>query len=205
MAGGRPREFDVDEALDRALHVFWEHGYEGTSLSQLTQAMGISRPSLYAAFGGKADLFQRVIERYYEGDSAYTVAALQEESARDVVREYLHRNVDAITSPDHPHGCLVVQSALRCSAENVEVAADLANRRRLGTEALRARFEKALQAGDTSGGYDPAALALYVSTVSEGLTVRAASGATRQELHSVVDFSLQALTQFSEPSAVGRV
>ncbi|MET7355783.1 TetR/AcrR family transcriptional regulator [Streptomyces mirabilis] len=205
MAGGRPREFDVDKALDRALDVFWAHGYEGTSLSQLTQAMGINRPSLYAAFGGKAELFQRVIERYYQGDSAYTVAALHEKTARDVVREYLHRNVDAITSPDHPHGCLVVQSALRCSAENVEVSADLARRRRIGTEALRARFEQALQDGDTSGGYDPAALAQYVSTVSEGLTVRAASGATRQELHSVVDFSLQALALMSAPSAVGQV
>ncbi|MFE3270035.1 TetR/AcrR family transcriptional regulator [Streptomyces sp. NPDC059215] len=193
MAGGRPREFDTDKALDRALDVFWEHGYEGASLAQLTTAMGVSRSSMYATFGSKDELFTKIIDRYYLGDAAYTAAALDEPTVRDVVREYLHRNVDAITSPDHPRGCLVVGSALRCGPENSAIAADLAERRRTTTRALQHRFEQGRRDGDTTFTLTPAELAQYISTISEGLSVRAASGVSRDELHAIVDISLKTL------------
>lgn len=193
MPGGRPRAFDVDQAVDRALAVFWEHGYEGASLAQLTSAMGINRPSLYLAFGNKEHLFRLAVDRYYAGDAAHVAAALDEPTIEGVVREYLHRNVDAITNPTHPRGCLVVQSALRCSPENALIADTLAELRRQTTERLRTRFEQGRRDGDTTGGLDPGTLADYVSTVSEGLSVRAASGADPDDLHAVVDVALRSI------------
>ncbi|GAA4584944.1 TetR/AcrR family transcriptional regulator [Planotetraspora phitsanulokensis] len=171
--------------------MFWEHGYEGTSLAQLTAAMGVGRSSMYATFGSKDELFRQVLDRYYRGDAAYTVAALEEPTVRDVAREYLHRNVDAITSPSHPQGCLVVGSALRCGPENSAIAADLAERRRMTTQLLQDRFEQGHRDGDTSVGLAPAELAQYISTISEGLSVRAATGVRREELHAIVDIALR--------------
>ncbi|GII59528.1 TetR family transcriptional regulator [Planotetraspora thailandica] len=192
MAGGRPREFDFDKALDQALDVFWEHGYEGTSMARLEAAMGLGRASLYAAFGSKDDLFRKVLNRYRE-ETQPTAAALEEPTVRDAVREYLHRNVDAITSPSHPHGCLIVGSALRCSPENADIAATLAELRRVTTQTLQDRFEQGRSEGDTSVTLAPAELAQYVSAISEGLSVRAASGVSRQTLHTIVDVALRAL------------
>src|SRR5258707_4477360 len=114
MAGGRPRGFDVDEALDRALEVFWRQGYEGTALSDLTAAMGINRPSLYAAFGNKEALFRKVLDRYAERTTASVVHALAEPTARTVVERLLLAAADAQTDPCNPRGCLMVQGALSC-------------------------------------------------------------------------------------------
>src|SRR5437870_3401565 len=111
---GRPRAFDVDKALERALRVFWRKGYEGTSLSDLTKAMGINRPSLYAAFGNKEALFRKALDRYAEGPAAYTRTALDGPTARAVVERLLRGVVDLLTNPRHPPGCLAVQGALAC-------------------------------------------------------------------------------------------
>src|SRR3954451_12943615 len=108
MAGGRPRGFDAGEALDRALEVFWRQGYEGTALSDLTAAMGINRPSLYAAFGNKDALFRRVLERYADGPAAYTHEALEEPTARAVVERLLRGAIEVTTDPLTPPGCLLV-------------------------------------------------------------------------------------------------
>src|SRR5882672_4327357 len=111
---GRPRSFDMDRALDRALQVFWRKGYEGASLSDLTKAMGINRPSLYAAFGDKQALFRKAVDRYAKGPAAYICQALQEPTARAVAERLLHGSVDLLTNPANPRGCLMVQSALAC-------------------------------------------------------------------------------------------
>src|SRR5215471_10892820 len=124
MAGGRPRAFDVDEALDRALEVFWRQGYEGTALSDLTAAMGINRPSLYAAFGNKEALFRTVVARYIEGPAACVVKALEQPTARAVAEQLLGAAVDLVTDSQHPRGCLLVHGALVCgeAAESVRRA-----------------------------------------------------------------------------------
>src|SRR5436190_2124683 len=114
MPRGRPREFDIDEALDRALAVFWRNGYEGTSLPDLTEAMGINRPSLYAAFGNKEELFRRVLDRYAEGPAACARAALNEPTARAVAERLLRETVDLLTDAHGPRKCLLVQGALAC-------------------------------------------------------------------------------------------
>src|SRR5438132_11779633 len=108
---GRPRAFDIDEALKRALLVFQQKGYEGTSLPDLTAAMGINRPSLYAAFGNKESLFARVLDRYVEGPAGYVRAALNEPTARAVVERLLRGTVELLTAPRHPPGWLMAQGA----------------------------------------------------------------------------------------------
>src|SRR5688572_28097576 len=113
---GRPRGFDVDRALDRALKVFWRKGYEGTSLPDLTAAMGINRPSLYAAFGNKRQLFGKVLDRYNERES-HVCAALQQPTARKVAEHVLRGAADGLTTPRNPRGCLMVHGALSCGEE----------------------------------------------------------------------------------------
>src|SRR5438046_5943942 len=111
---GRPRAFDADEALDQALTVFWRKGYEGASLPDLTRAMGINRPSLYAAFGNKEALFRKVLDRYAEGSAACVREALAEPTARSVVEQLLTSAAELFTDPRNPRGCLAVQGALAC-------------------------------------------------------------------------------------------
>src|SRR5437016_6245784 len=122
---GRPRAFDCDQALDRALQLFWEKGYEGTSLSDLTRALGINRPSLYAAFGNKEALFQKVLDRYVGGPASFVREALNEPTARAVAERLLRDAAEAQTDPCHPRGCLLVHGALTCGAEADPVRREL--------------------------------------------------------------------------------
>src|SRR6266702_8412131 len=188
---GRPRVFDVDEALDRALRVFWRKGYEGASLSDLTKAMRINRPSLYAAFGNKEALFRRALDRYAEGPAAYVNEALAEPTARAVVERLWRGGIDLLADPRTPRGCLLVQGALACGDAAEPIRRELATRRASGVAALRERFERAVPAGDLPAGASPADLALYVATVTHGMSVQAASGASREELERVVELALR--------------
>jgi AcrR family transcriptional regulator len=189
---GRPREFDVEKALDRALKVFWRKGYEGASLSQLTRAMGINRPSLYAAFGNKEALFRKALDRYAEGPTAYVRDALDEPTARAVAERLLEGTIDALTDPRNPRGCLMVQGALACGEAAESVRRELASRRASGEGALRRRFERARTEGDLPADSDPADLARYVATVIHGMSVQAAGGAGREELRRVAELALRA-------------
>ena len=145
---GRPREFDLDLALDRALDVFWSKGYEGASLDDLTAAMGINRPSLYASFGDKESLFRKALVRYAEGPGAYVGAALNAPSGREVAERFLRGAVDLLTDPRHPRGCLLVQGALACGENAESVRRELISLRKKGETALRNRFVRALAEGD---------------------------------------------------------
>ena len=188
---GRPREFDADEALDKALHVFWRRGYEGTSLSDLTEAMGISRPSLYAAFGNKEELFRRAMDRYSNGPAAYTHEALKEGTARGVVERLLRATADSLTDPCNPPGCLGVQGALSCGEAAQSVKEELCARRAASEAALKERLERAKVEGDLPDGAEPADLARYIATVTQGMSVQASGGASRCDLHKVVDMTLK--------------
>jgi AcrR family transcriptional regulator len=136
VAKGRPREFDTEKALDAALQVFWRKGYEGATLPNLTEAMGINRPSLYAAFGNKVELFRKVVARYIEGPAAYVRKAIEEPTARAVAERLLMCGIDLVTDPHRPRVCLLVQGALVCGDEADCIRKELAAKRQLGEAAI---------------------------------------------------------------------
>jgi AcrR family transcriptional regulator len=189
---GRPREFDIDEALDRALRVFWRRGYEGATLPDLTEAMGINRPSLYAAFGSKEELFHKALDRYVKGPAAYVREALNESTARGVAERLLSGTIDMMTDRRNPRGCLIVQGALACGETAESVRRELATRRVAGEVAVRQRFERAQADGDLPAEVDTADLARYVVTVMRGMAVQAAGGASREDLRRVAELALRA-------------
>ncbi len=193
MPSGRTRQFDADEALDRALAVFWLRGYEGATLPELTRAMGINRPSLYAAFGNKEQLFRKAIERYQTGPMAFLTEALRLPTARAVVEAIFSGFVRMQRDCDKVRGCLVVSGALASSEEAEPVRRELAQLRQALVTAFRKRFERAVRDGDLPAGTDCATLARYIGTVLSGLAVQAASGATEKELRRVSALALQAL------------
>src|SRR5579862_9132414 len=188
---GRPRSFDADEALDRALAVFWQRGYEGASLSELTQAMGITRPSLYAAYGNKEELFRKALDRY-EQVGAPILATLEDPSAREGIRRFLSAAVRGMCSPEGPRGCLFVKGALSCSEDSETMRQELACRRRNIEKAIRHRLIRARQEGELPARCDPMELARYFATVQNGLSVQAAGGASPDELLRVVDLAMEA-------------
>ncbi|MBW7453970.1 TetR/AcrR family transcriptional regulator [Paenibacillus sepulcri] len=192
MAGGRPRAFDIDIALESALRLFWQKGYEGTSLSDLTEAMNINRSSLYTTFGSKEELFRKVLDLYYEGPPSVTGAALHESTARAVAERLLSATADTVTDPATPPGCLTIQGALSCGEEAEPIRQELITRRKASGIALRQRFEQAKASGDLPAHSNPAALARFISTIAEGMSIQAADGASREELQEVIDTALQA-------------
>jgi AcrR family transcriptional regulator len=187
---GRPRAFDSDEALDRALQVFWRKGYLGASLSDLTEAMGINRPSLYAAFGNKESLFRKALERYSAGPSRYLDEALLQPTARAVAERMLRGVVDMLTNPESPGTCCWVHGALSHGGDD-SFREEFAAQRSAAEAALRKRFKRAVTEGDLPANADAGALARFVQTVSFGLSVEASTGASRKELLGVVAIALQ--------------
>jgi AcrR family transcriptional regulator len=187
---GRPRAFDPDEALDRAMHVFWAKGYEGASLSNLTRAMRINRPSLYAAFGNKEQLFGKVLDRYMDGPLAWFGKALAAPKARNVVEQIFLATARMAEDPRTPAGCLMVQGALACG--NASARKEVNARRTAAEVALRRRLQRAKREGDLPKNADPAELAHYVMTVVRGMAVQAAGGASRAQLHRVAQIALRA-------------
>src|SRR3984957_14997194 len=188
-APGRPRAFNTEKALHSAMQVFWRKGYLGTWLSDLTDAMGINRPSLYAAFGNKKSLFRKALNHYAKGPSSYLSEALQEPTARAVVERLLRGVVDLLTDPRTPKTCLWVHGALSCGDDSLRD--EFAAQRAAGLAELRARFKRAVADGDLPRDADTDTLARYVQTANFGLTVQASTGATRKELLRVVDVVLK--------------
>lgn len=191
-AAGRPRAFNPEQALDRALQVFWRNGYEGASLSDLTKAMGINRPSLYAAFGDKQALFRRAIDRYSEGPAAYMRDALNEPTARAVVERLFRGAIDLQSCGSSMPGCLLIHGALACGEEGRPVQRELVRRRKQAEAAIGRRLQRAKDEGELKADSDPADLARYIATVLQGMAVQSASGASPEQLHRVIDTALQA-------------
>jgi AcrR family transcriptional regulator len=191
MANGRPREFDIEQALDRAMELFWRKGYEGTSLSDLTEALGITRPSLYAAFGNKETLFRTVLKRYDAKVVTYRPKALNAPTAREMARELLEGAEKLFGDRTKPPGCLNVQSALACGEEADPIRRELIANRTAGERDLRERLKRAKAEGDLPADSDPATLARYLFAVLYGMAVLAAGGSSRKELLQVAEAALQ--------------
>ncbi len=176
MAVGRPREFDSDQVEDIAMKLFWDRGFEGVSISDLTAATGVNRRGIYAEFGSKEELFERAKRRYIAGPGGYVAQALTRHTAHEVAEAMVHGAADA-TSGD-PHGCLLVGNA-----------AGLAEFRDAAVHELARRFDDAVAAGELSA-VDTLSLARWIAAVCQGISVQARSGATRAELHAVADLAL---------------
>ncbi|MBW5425389.1 TetR family transcriptional regulator [Streptomyces sp. BG9H] len=188
---GRPRSFDRETALEQALRTFWEHGYEATSVSDLTRVMGIGAPSLYAAFGDKRTLFDEVVVRYGATHGAFGGRAFDEEpTARGGVARLLREAAAEFTDPDHPRGCLVITAATNCTTPEVEES--LRERRNANVADIQSRIAAAVATGELPADTDPAALARFTAAVFQGMSQQARDGATREDLEAVADLAMSA-------------
>jgi AcrR family transcriptional regulator len=190
---GRPRAFDEEAALDRAMMLFWRQGYEPTSLSDLGRVMGLNAPSIYAAFGNKERLFLRVLDRYLETRTSKIEHVLQAAStAEAALQSLLLRAAKRFTSPENPPGCLVVLAAARVSPEARMIQRKLRDRRRKLEDLLRKRILQGIEAGELPGGTRAAPLAKFYATVFQGMALQAADGASRAELEAVAKEAMAA-------------
>ncbi|MFF8725030.1 TetR/AcrR family transcriptional regulator [Streptomyces sp. NPDC015171] len=186
---GRPRSFDRATALEKALMAFWEHGYEATSVSDLTRIMGIGAPSLYAAFGDKRTLFDEVVRVYSSTHGALGDRALAEEpTAREGIARMLREAAAVYTDPSHPYGCLIVHAATNCTSPAVEAL--LRERRNANIAGLESRIRADIAAGLLPAGTDAAALARHTGAMIQGMSQQARDGARREELEAVAEIAM---------------
>jgi AcrR family transcriptional regulator len=189
---GRPLSFDREAALECAMEVFWTHGYEASTLHDLTQAMGINPPSLYAAFGDKERLFMEVVDRYQEQRREAVLRALDEPVAKDAVRRWLTEAAQALARNGAPRGCLLVMSDTNCSAGSEHVQQALASRRAAMTRLLKSRLDRGVKEGDLAPGTDTAGLANFFSIVAQGMVMLARDRPSRKTLLHAVDAAMRA-------------
>lgn len=190
MEMGRHRQFNEDEALAAALSVFWQKGYEGTSLEDLTQATGVARPGLYAAFGNKQQIFIKALDLYDSRYMGFMREALNEPTSHRVVERILRESAGVQTASAEHLGCLGLNGALACSDDAEPIRRELIRRRSATQLALSQRLEQAQREGDLPPSVDCATLATFVMTLSQGMAVQAKAGASRQMLEALVDHAL---------------
>jgi AcrR family transcriptional regulator len=197
---GRPRAFDRDAALRSAMEVFWDKGYEGTSLTDLTRAMSINSPSLYAAFGSKESLFQEAVELYLSSEGNEIWSGIPEApTARDAMKRFLQVSANVFTRPGRPAGCLVVLGALHVDEANAGLWRELRELRASSEAALRGRLERAVAEGELRGEVDCESIAAFYSAVQQGMSIQARDGASRERLHAIADGALAAWDCLTSP------
>ncbi|WP_437675911.1 TetR/AcrR family transcriptional regulator [Sorangium sp. So ce131] len=190
---GRPRCFDQEAALERAMVLFWDRGYEAASLDELSAAMGISPSSLYAAFGGKEQLFRAAVDRYLAERGSYMGRILAEEpTARGAVRRLLETAADELTRPGQPPGCMVALGGTYCSPGARPVQDLLRGYREVWHAAIQARIQRGLEDGELAPGTDAAALATFYTTLMLGMSVQARDGASRESLRAAAEAAMRA-------------
>jgi AcrR family transcriptional regulator len=187
---GRPRDFDVDEALTAALRVFWSKGYEGASMTDLTEAMGVTRPSLYAAFGNKEALFRKALDLYEREKLCYIGSALEAPTARGVAERMLTGSLRNQTSGEDPRGCLGVITSVACGAEADCIRQEVLERGKIAHQALIERMQRAVDEGDFNGPIDPEGITKYLTAILQGMAVQAGAGASREDLQRLIDTTL---------------
>jgi AcrR family transcriptional regulator len=192
-ARGRPRTFDRAYALYRAMEVFWEVGYEGASMTDLTSAMGITSPSLYAAFGCKEALFREAVAHYNETEGAAVAAALRDlPTARAAIAEVMRHQVIAYTDPDKPRGCMIVLAATTSNDRSPWVHEHLAEWRMATEHDFRERIERGIADGDVPAGANAATIAAFYNAVNQGMAIQARDGADRSKLSAVAESAISA-------------
>lgn len=198
---GRPRAFDRDRALDVAMRAFWQRGFEPVSVAELTEAMGIAPPSLYAAFGDKKSLFREVVARYQETHGGFFAEALAAApSVRDGVANALRAAAVEYTRTDQPRGCLVLSAAVNCSAASAEIA-DLLRAQRAGNvTTLREQIEADIAAGRLPVDTAAAHLAQLVGVILQGMSQHARDGASTSDLLAIADAAMLAWPPARGPS-----
>lgn len=202
MAGrGRPRAFDRDQALHCAMEQFWLHGYEGTSMTDLTTAMQINSPSLYAAFGSKEQLFREAVAHYNNTEGAAGLAALRTSgTAAAGIAEFLRHNVTAFSDPEKPRGCLIVLSATTATDRTQDVHAHLSEWRLATEHDFQERIERGIADGDVPAGTDARGVAAFYNTVNHGMALQARDGADREKLSAIAEGAIAAWS-----AVVGRI
>ena len=197
---GRPRSFDREVALEQAMQVFWTKGYEATSISDLTEVMGINPPSLYAAFGDKEKLFLEAVERY-QATRGEQCPYCQEPTAKGAIEKLLTYMAEELTATTHPKGCMMMMAAVTATSASRELQARLARSRTESRDRMRERIARGIEEGDVPAGTDAAALADFYATIVTGMSLQARDGATRKALLATVE---RAMTLFPEPPAKGK-
>jgi len=187
---GRPSAFNYNEALEKALKVFWMRGYEGASMAELSEAMGINRPSIYAAYGNKEELFSKAVDRYIAGPAAYVAEAMREPTAKQVAEKFLTKSAELLSNECNPRGCMIAIGTLFSGEGSEQVQRALISYRQGYEKALRERFDLAQSQHDLPQAVNTAALAKYIATVHQGMSVQSASGATREELLAIAQQAL---------------
>ncbi|HEV2424811.1 MAG TPA: TetR/AcrR family transcriptional regulator [Terriglobia bacterium] len=190
---GRPINFDKDAALEAAMLLFWERGYEGTSMADLTQAMGLNPSSIYAAFGDKHALFQLAVKRYMEKRAIYAGKALEEPTLEKFIRALFANTVAFLTTPGHPPTCMTLTGAVGCSRDATPARDLMTEIRKQNQVALRERLLKARKSGELPKGINVDDYTRYLSTIIAGLSIQAANGSTKAELKRTAEMALQHL------------
>lgn len=186
---GRPREFCPEAALAAALRVFWTKGYEGASLTDLTEAMGITRPSLYGAFGNKESLFRQALDLYERDKLAYIGEAMKEPSARAVAEYMLYGAIETATS-GASRGCMGVISSVACQSVEPSIRDDVNERAEKAKKLIVERMQRAIDEGEFASPADAEVITRYLMAIMQGISVQAQSGATRGELLQVADAAM---------------
>lgn len=190
---GRPRLLDRDAGLEVASRLFWQHGYEGTSISDLTQAMGITPPSLYATFGSKEELYKQSLDHAISQQTGRRIEVLNGElPAYEALAFYLNDVIEGMTDPANPRGCMVSTAILQHGDGVESVARDVAARREEAMRMLKLRFDRAVTDGDLPGGTDTDTLARFYSAVVQGMSAQACDGACTERLKRLVAVALSA-------------
>jgi AcrR family transcriptional regulator len=190
---GRPISFDKDAALEAAMLLFWERGFEGTSMADLTQAMGLSPSSIYAAFGDKHALFSLAVKRYMESRAQYATKALEEPTLEKVVRALFDNTVAFLTTPGHPATCMTLAGAAGCSADATPARDIMTEIRKQNEVAMRKRFLQARKSGELSKAVNVDDYTRYLSSILAGLSIQAANGSTKTELKRTSQMALRHL------------
>ena len=192
---GRPRSFDRDAALESAMQVFWEKGFEATSISDLTQAMGLNPPSIYSAFGDKEGLFLEAVQRYSDTNKE-SCPYCDEPTARGAVEKLLTYSAHELTETSHPRGCLMAMATTTASNGSNRMQRVIADKRIMARDSIRDRIKRGLKEGDVPTGTDAIALADFYFTILAGMALQAREGATRKSLLATV---AHAMTLFPKP------